>query len=146
MAIKRTKLGPGTLYLGETASGKEFSTGVTKCTVEPSYSEGDTIAVLSGDRDTEAGEWEGKLTGEFYQEYTNDSLLKWTWDNDGKLTTFKFVPHKTSGLTVTGKVTVRPVNIGGDVDVENTTEFEWTMPTKPTITIGTDSRPGMEDE
>lgn len=139
MAIKRTKLGPGTLLFGETASGKEFATGVVKCAVEPSYNEGDTIAVLSGDKDTEAGTWEGTLTGEFYQEYTTDSLLKWTWDHDGELMAFTFTPNKTTGLTVNGKVKIRPVNIGGDVDTENTTEFEFAMPEKPTITTGTTS-------
>lgn len=139
MAIKKQKLGPGTLTVGETASGKEFGAGVTKCTIEPSYSDGEKVVVLSGDRDETDGDFEGKLTGEFFQEYTTESLMAWTWKNDGKTLPFTFIPSKDSGLTVKGEVKVRPVNIGGDVDKENTAEFEWALTGLPKITGKTSS-------
>lgn len=133
MAIKKQKLGPGTLFIGETGSGQEFGAQVTTVAVEPSYSDGDRQVVLSGDVDQEEAEWEGTLTGEFFQDYGMESLLRWTWDNDGQTLPFKFVPHSASGLEVSGNVKVRPVTIGGEVDTENTSEFEWTLPEKPTL-------------
>lgn len=133
MAIKKQKLGAGTLFIGETGSGQEFGPQVTTCSVEPSYSDGDKIYVLSGDTDEEEAEWEGTLTGEFYQDYAMESLVAWTWENDGKVVPFTFVPRKDSGIQVSGNVKIRPVTIGGDVNTENTSEFEWNLPEKPTL-------------
>lgn len=133
MAIKKQKLGPGTLFIGETGSGQEFGAQVTTVAVEPSYSDGDRQVVLSGDVDQEEAEWEGTLEGEFFQDYGMESLLRWTWEHDGETLPFKFVPHSASGLEVSGTVKVRPVTIGGEVDTENTSEFEWTLPEKPTL-------------
>lgn len=133
MTIKKQKLGPGTLFIGETGSGEEFGAQITSAAVEPSYSDGDTVYVLSGDVDEEEADWEGTLTGEFFQDYDMDSLLAWTWENDGKTLPFTFVPRSDSGLEVTGDVKVRPVNIGGEVNTENTSEFEWKLPKKPKL-------------
>lgn len=133
MAIKKQKLGAGTLFIGETGSGQEFSKQLTNAAVEPSYSDGDKVYVLSGDVDEEEAEWEGTLTGEFFQDYDMESLVAWTWENDGETLPFTFVPRKDAGLEVSGVVKVRPVTIGGEVNTENTSEFEWNLPMKPTI-------------
>lgn len=134
MAIKKHKLGPGTLFIGETGSGQEFGAQVTTVAVEPSYSDGDRQIVLSGDVDQEEAEWEGTLTGEFFQDYDMESLIAWTWENDGLTLPFTFVPRAgTAAMEVAGEVLVRPVTIGGEVDTENTSEFEWTLPTKPEL-------------
>lgn len=133
MAIKKQKLSAGTLFIGETGSGEEFSAQITTAAVEPSYSDGDKVYVLSGDTDEEEAEWEGTLTGEFYQDYDMESLMAWTWEHDGEVLPFTFVPDTDSGLEVSGEVKVRPVTIGGEVNSENTSEFEWNLPKKPTL-------------
>lgn len=139
MAIKKQKLGAGSLFIGETGSGQEFGAQVTECAVEPSYSDGDKVYVLSGDTDEEEAEWEGTLTGAFFQDYDMESLLAWTWENDGAVLPFVFVPRSDSGLEVSGNVKVRPVTIGGEVNTENTSEFEWNLPKKPTIQAVSDA-------
>lgn len=147
--IKKQKLRKGLLTLGEVGSGKEFAAQVTSGSIEPSYSEGDTIEVLSGDRDTEAAEWEGTLKAEFFQDYDMEGLVAWTWENDGILMPFRFVPSTTGEIEFTGKVKVRPVTVGGDVGEENTAEAEWTITEKPEITAYTDGAvtiPPAEDE
>lgn len=132
MPIKKQKLGPGTLTIGETGSGQEIAKQATAVAIEPSYSDGERQIVLSGDTDQEAGEWEGTLTATFFQDYGADSLLLWTWDHDGETMPLTFTP-RTGGFTVSGSVVVRPATIGGDVDTENTSEIEWNLPEKPTI-------------
>ena len=127
MAVKKTKLGPGILTIGSAGSGKEFGGQVIKVSVEPDYSEGDVINVLSGDSDTTEGEFSGKLTAEFYQDYEKDSLIEFCWSNDGKAMPFEFMPSDSGVLTVKGEVRVRPVNIGGDVNKDNTTEIDWEL-------------------
>lgn len=133
MAIKKQKLGPGTLTIGETGSGQEMAKQATAVAIEPSYSDGDRQVVLSGDTDQEDSAWEGTLTATFFQDYDADGLLKWTWDNDGKVLPFTFVPNSAAGFEVSGEVKVRPATIGGDVDTENTSEVEWSLPDKPVI-------------
>lgn len=133
MAIKKQKLGPGTLTIGETGSGQEMAKQATAVAIEPSYSDGDRQVVLSGDTDQEDSAWEGTLTATFFQDYAADGLLAWTWENDGKVLPFTFVPSTTAGFEVSGEVKVRPATIGGDVDAENTSEIEWSLPDKPVI-------------
>ncbi|MCU4295814.1 hypothetical protein D3I60_01740 [Brevibacterium permense] len=133
MAIKKQKLGPGTLVFGDTGTSKEFGVGVTKCAIEPEYDEGDTVVVLSGDRDTEEAEFSGNITGEFYQEYSMDSLMAWTWEHNGETMPFVFTPLKDGGISVNGECKVRPVTIGGDVDSDNTSEFEWSLTALPKL-------------
>lgn len=133
MAIKKQKLGPGTLTVGDTGSGQEMAKQTTEIAIEPSYSDGDRQVVLSGDTDQEDSAWEGTLTATFFQDYDADGLLKWTWDNDGKTLPFTFIPSTTAGFEVSGEVKVRPATIGGEVDTENTSEIEWTLPDKPVI-------------
>lgn len=133
MAIKKQKLREGILQVGETGSGKEFAAQVTSGSIEPSYSEGDVIEVLSGLKDTEDAEWEGTLNIEFYQDYDLDGLVAWTWEHDGELLPFRFVPAKAGELEFSGEVKIRPVAVGGEVGTENTTEAEWTLPSKPEI-------------
>lgn len=133
MAIKKQKLRDGILEIGATGSGMEFAAQVTNGSIEPSYSEGDTVEVLSGAKDTEEAEWEGTLNAEFYQDYDMDGLVAWTWEHDGELLPFRFVPSKAGELEFSGEVKIRPVTVGGEVGTENTAEAEWTLPTKPTI-------------
>lgn len=133
MAIKKQKLRDGILEIGATGSGMEFAAQVTNGSIEPSYSEGDTIEVLSGEKDTEEAEWEGTLNVEFYQDYDMDGLVAWTWEHDGELMPFRFVPSKAGELEFSGEAKIRPVTVGGEVGTENTAEAEWTLPSKPTI-------------
>ena len=133
MAIKKQKLGPGTLTIGETGSGQEMAKQTTAVAIEPSYSDGDRQIVLSGDVDQEAAEWEGTLTATFFQDYEAEGLLAWTWQNDGKTLPFTFVPNSAAGFEVSGEVVIRPATIGGDVDTENTSEVEWSLPKRPAI-------------
>ena len=133
MAIKKQKLGPGTLTIGETGSGQEMAKQSTAVAIEPSYSDGDRQIVLSGDVDQEAAEWEGTLTATFFQDYAADGLLAWTWEHDGETLPFTFVPNSAAGFEVSGEVVIRPATIGGDVDTENTSEVEWTLPNRPSI-------------
>lgn len=133
MAIKKQKLGPGTLTIGATGSGQEMAKQATAVAIEPSYSDGDRQIVLSGDVDQEAAEWEGTLTSTFFQDYDAAGLLAWTWEHDGETLPFTFVPNSAAGFEVSGEVLVRPATIGGDVDTENTSEVEWSLPKKPVI-------------
>ena len=136
--ITAHKLGPGTLKFGETGSEQEFASHVTTCTISPSFNEEDPIPTLSGDQFVDGdATFEGTISGEFLQEYTVEGLVKWTWDNNGQTVPFVFTPRTDAELSWKGECVIRPVNVGGEVKVANTAEFEFRVLELPTIaTIG----------
>lgn len=134
MAVTAHKLGPGFLKFGEVASEQEFGSHVTKIELAPSWKDEDPIPVLSGDEylDDDGG-FEGKISGEFLQEYTMAGLVAWTWNNTGQIVPFTFTPRDDAELTFTGRCQVRAVKVGGDVKTANTAEFEWKVLELPTM-------------
>lgn len=136
--ITAHKLGPGTLKFGDTGSEQEFASHVTTCTISPSFNEEDPIPTLSGDQFVDGdATFEGTISGEFLQEYTVEGLVKWTWDNNGQTVPFVFTPRTDAELSWKGQCVIRPVNVGGEVKVANTAEFEFRVLELPTIaTIG----------
>lgn len=136
--ITAHKLGPGTLKFGDTGSEQEFASHVTTCTISPSFNEEDPIPTLSGDQFVDGdATFEGTISGEFLQEYTVEGLVKWTWDNNGQTVPFVFTPRTDAELSWKGECVIRPVNVGGEVKVANTAEFEFRVLELPTIaTIG----------
>lgn len=125
MPVRSDKLGPGVLTFGETASPSEWSSQITKCTVEPKTDSEDPIPVLSGEEidgdDTDTAE----LTGTILQSYDLDSLLKWSHDFHGQTVTFRFQPNRDTALEVRGRVKIRRLSIGGDVKTRNTSDFAF---------------------
>lgn len=125
MPVKSDKLGPGVLTFGETASPSEWSSQITKCTVEPKTDSEDPIPTLSGEEidgdDTDTAE----LTGTILQSYDLESLLIWSHEHHGETIGFRFQPNKETDLTVTGRVKIRRLSIGGDVKTRNTSDFAF---------------------
>ena len=136
--ITAHKLGPGTLKFGDTGSEQEFASHVTTCTISPSFNEEDPIPTLSGDQFVDGdATFEGTISGEFLQEYTVAGLVKWTWDHNGETVPFVFTPRTDAELSWRGECVIRPVNVGGEVKVANTAEFEFRVLELPTVeTIG----------
>lgn len=134
MPVKSDKLGPGVLSFGETASASEWSSQITKCTVEPKTDSEDPIPVLSGEEidgdDTDTAE----LTGTVLQSYDLDSLLKWSHDHHGETISFRFQPNRAAGLEVRGSVKIRRLSIGGDVKTRNTSDFAFPIVGDYTLT------------
>lgn len=125
MAVKTHKLGPGSLSLGAVADVREFGVALSSATLTPSASEGDTIAVLSGDEFIDDGEETWTLDGTLYQSYDEDSLIKWCFDNSGTTMPFTFVPSDEAALVATGSVLVRSIAMGGEVKTRNTSDFSF---------------------
>lgn len=133
MTIQRSKLGPGHLTIGAVGSPREFGIALRSISIEPSEDEGDRLEVLSGDVAYDDGEFTGTLKGELFQDYSTDSLLKWTWDNHGQILPFVFQPSADAEMTVTGTVKISRLTIGGTVKEYNTSDIEWRLPEVPTI-------------
>lgn len=136
------KLFEGTLTVGEEATPMEFSSTVTKVTVEPKVDDGDSIPVLDGSEVKDDGDETWALKGEFLQSYGVGALLTKVntayraavVGGNPQSVPFTLKPKDTGALSITGKIWLRPVVVGGDVKKRNTSEFEFPLDGFPVFT------------
>lgn len=127
-------LGPGTLKFGAVGSEIEFSSRVLKAEYSPELKKESAVEMLDGSVHQPEGTWEGKISGEFYQEYGSQSLISWCMKHAGELVPFEFRPRNDSPMVFKGKCVIAPVKVGGDPKKENTTSFEFECVGKPEMT------------
>ena len=122
MAPKLTRLGDGFLTLDAGGAGEtEFGEQVTEVTLAPKSSE--RLYVLSGGSiANESFELAGKLLPDFGEA---ESLQEWCFTNRGKEFDFEFVPNKAKSKSVTGRLTVEAVAIGGKVRANDEVDFKF---------------------
>lgn len=125
MAGKTRTLGPGTFKItGEGSEAKDFSADLTKAQLNPSVSSDDPTTYLDGSQETNTStSW--TFEGTIGDDFSENGLQAWCFDNDGKTFPFEFVPNKAGGIKWTGDVTVTPVGVGGDVKTKNTNDFSF---------------------
>lgn len=138
MAVVESKLKTGSLKLG-TAPGTEFGCQETNVRITPEHNEsGDTVETLCGDTLTASTTTSWTLNGTAIQDWdapTGTSLVQYSWAHDGETVDFVWKPNAGS-TSFTGKVTVRALELGGDVNTRITTDFSWPMAGKPTTVWG----------
>lgn len=127
-----TKLGPGTLVLGETTTTLDMSCQLSAAWIKWDKDKEDDVAVLCGESIAGGVEYTGKLTGTVL---TTPELVTYTWDNKGTQVPFRFIPNSSWTDEVTGTVTVDPLDLGGDEVKKNmTADFEWDCVGEPALT------------
>ena len=122
-----TKLGPGTLVLGSVGTQLDMSCQLTNFKVSAEGDSEDAEAVLCGDSIAGARTYAWTASGTLFQDIEADGVIDFTWKHAGVEMPFKFVPDSAATAAVTGRVTVDPLEFGGDVNVKNKSEFEWSI-------------------
>jgi len=140
--INESKLKTGTLMLGGTAGtppalptgGTEFACQATNVRIAPTFNEeGDSVETLCGDTLAPATTTEWALQGTSIQDFTFPaSFIEYTWTNNLLTVPFIWKPNAV-GPTFSGNVQVRAVEVGGDVNVRITTDFDWPIAGQPTV-------------
>jgi hypothetical protein len=127
MAGTTTKLGPGELTIGSTAPDMlDLSCQLSAAMVEWSKDKEDDIATLCGDTLAGAANYTAKLTGTVLLDLSDGGMVDFTWDNKGVSFSFVFTPNTAAGKSVTGTLTVDPLDVGGDEVKKNmSVDFEW---------------------
>ena len=139
MPAVSTKLGPGTLILGEVGTGQDASCQLTGAVVGWSKDKADDVTVLCGDVVAGGTTYTATLSGTFLQDLTaDDGIVAFTWDNKGTQVPFTFVPNTDAGATVTGQVVIDPIDVGSTDDYGSTmtSDFEWDCVGEPAIAFG----------
>jgi len=123
---KASRLGPGSLKIGETGAPREWAAQTTATTLTPSVEYEDNIPTLDG------GELEGEATetwelgGTIFQDYDQDSLELYCYEARGTWEPFEFIPSNLGGTIWSGEVRLAAQVIGGDVKARNTADFTFT--------------------
>jgi hypothetical protein len=139
MAVNESKLKTGTLTIGGTGSppigGSEFACQATNVRLAPTHNDtGDEVETLCGDKlgaDTDTS-W--ALQGTSIQDFDDpDGFVMFAFDSNLQTVPFSWQPSATSP-TFTGTCNVRAVEIGGDVNVRLSTDFEWPVIDGPDVT------------
>jgi hypothetical protein len=126
MAGKATKLGPGTLIIGETTTTLDLSCQLSAAKVEWDKDKEDNTEVLCGDSIAGGVTYTAKLTGTVLLDLSPTGMVSFTWDHKGEELAFTFVPNDVEAQQVTGVLTVDPLDVGGDEVKKNmSVDFEW---------------------
>lgn len=126
MAGKATKLGPGTLIIGETATLLDMSCQLSAAKVEWDKDKEDDTPVLCGESIAGGVDYTAKLTGTVLLDLSDGGMVEFTWANKGTQQAFVFVPNETEAKQVSGNLIVDPLDVGGDEVKKNmSVDFEW---------------------
>lgn len=132
MPITESRLRNGTL----TIDAVPFQTQATNVTLSPDTDEvGDSLEVLSGDTITPDDETTWSLNIEAVQDFDDAAgFVAFALANAGELVPYEWAPSGSTGVSYSGNVRVRPIEIGGDVNSRLTSEAEWPCDGPPTPT------------
>lgn len=136
MTIKAQTMGPGTFSIGAVGSPLDLTAQVTKCAIVPKASAEDPTPTLSGESLAGERTYAWTVSATVIQDLTEAGMFDYTWSHKGQQVPFEFVPSTAAGRTVSGIVTVDPIQLGGDVKKKNTSDLEWEIVGDPVL--GTD--------
>ncbi len=136
MTATVSKFGPGTLSIGEVGSEIDISCQIVNCQVTWDNSKDDDVVVLCGDTVAGAKTYTAKLAGNLFQDQSDPAgIVQFSWDNKGTEAPFVFVPNEADAISVTGTVTIDPIDVGsGDGNGANmASDFEWDCVGEPVL-------------
>lgn len=134
MTIKTTKVGPGTLSIGESTNLMQFESQARAVTLTPKVETSDPFYVLSGEQSEGDRDESWTLKGTFVQDFgAADSSTEWLFDHRGERHPFTFTPSTATGRQVTGELIVEAIEIGGDANTKPTSDFEFVVVGSPAI-------------
>jgi hypothetical protein len=139
MPFVDSRLGPGTLTIGATP-GEDFSTQIANCRLVPTADSTDGTPTLATPEPPPLTTTSYALQGDAIADFSNPTgFNRFCFDNDGVEMDFVFTPNtdETTPATLTGKLTVRAFEMGGDVAVQISTSFEFPVTGKPVWAGGT---------
>lgn len=125
MTVVDSRQGPGTLKLGTlTGAGCQMS----NVKLVPSQDEEDGTPTLCDPKPAPLVTESWALEGTAIQDWEDAAgFVEFCRTNSGNVVTFEWVPNTTltPAVTYSGSCQVRAVEFGGDVGVQNTTDFAF---------------------
>jgi hypothetical protein len=134
MPVETVKVGPGTISVGDVGSEVDFSAQVLSAVVSWSKDKEDDRKVLTGETVVGATKRSATISVTVLQDLANAAgLVRFSWESKGEEHDFRYVPNTVADVEITGTVTVEPVDVGGEVDSDAESEFEWDFVGEPVL-------------
>jgi hypothetical protein len=128
MATLDSRLGPGTLTLGTTDRGAQ----VSNCRLVPSNTSTDGTPTLGTPAPSADIATTWALTGSAIQDWEDPAgFVEYCRINNNTEVAFEWEPNSAKGISYTGTCKVVALEIGGDVAVQNTSAFEFSLVGEP---------------
>ena len=127
MPVTESRIKTGTLTFTVGGSPVDFSCQPTNVRITPAHdSDGDPLETLCGDvlgaEDTRTD----TLNITAIQDFDDpDGFQAFSWDEDRTTVPFVWQPRGSTGPSYAGQVTVRALEIGGDVNKRLTVDASW---------------------
>lgn len=125
MTVTDSRQGPGTLTLGSlTGAGCQMS----NVRLVPNHNEEDGTATLCDPDPAPLLETTWALQGTVVQDWELDGttgFVEFCRENNGQTVAFDWTPSTALGAGYSGQCQVRAVEIGGDIGVQSTSDFEF---------------------
>ena len=124
MPVVDSRQGPGTLLLGTLAVECQAS----NVRLTPAVDETDGTPTLCEPKPAPLITTSWSLNGTAVQDWELDDatgFVEFCRVNDNTIVSFTWVPNTAFGVTYAGDCQIRAVEIGGDVAVQNTTDWEF---------------------
>lgn len=129
--LKDSRLGPGTL----TIEAVEYGVQVSNVTLTPDVSSEDGVPTLGLPDPAPLATITWTLKGSAIQDWEDDAgFVNYCMDNALAEVAFVWVPNEGKTVQYGGTCQIVPVEIGGDVSVQATTDFEFAVIGEPTRT------------
>jgi hypothetical protein len=125
-------MGPGTFTVGAIGDPVDFSAQLASCTVKWAVAEEDPVPVLSGDQLEGDETWTATVSGNFIQDWEDDGIGTWSWEQKGVPTPFTYYPS-SGAKGVAGVLKPRPLDMGGEAKKTMRSDFEWPCVGEPTL-------------
>lgn len=140
MAFNDSRLGPGTLTLGST----DFGVQISNVSLVPSHDTSDGTATLGDPTPAQEATTTWSLKGTAIQDWESEAgFVEYCRANNGTSVAFSWVPNTGKTVTYSGTCKVLAIEIGGDVNKQVTSSFEFSVTGDPTVVYGTASVPSV---
>ena len=139
MPVTDSRSGPGTLTLGATASLIDVSCQISNVRLVPEHNEEDGTPTLCEPAPVPTVSTAWSLQGTAIQDWEKPAasgFVEYCRDRNAQEVPFTWVPNTDIGVSYAGTCQVRAVEIGGDVGVQITTDFEFPVKGEPLRTDG----------
>jgi hypothetical protein len=124
MALVDSRLGPGTLSLGST----DYGTQISNVRLTPTNDTEDGTPTLGIPTPPPLVTLTWSLSGTAIQDWENvDGFVEYCRTNANTVVAFDWTPNTDKGVSFSGTCQVVAVEIGGDVNSQNTTDFEFAV-------------------
>lgn len=122
MALIDSRLGPGTLTLGTT----EYGTQASNVRLTPNHEDNEGTPTLGIPVPAPEVKTTWVLAGTAVQDWEDAAgFIEYCRDNNNTQVSFSWEPNTDAGVTFSGTCLIKAVEIGGDVAVQTTSDFEF---------------------